>query len=134
MLGDFNAQIGKERIYRKVVGNYPAHKRTNKNGIRLLNLCKAFSLTLMSTHFKKLPRKQKTWISPNRYLGEFQIDHVAISSKNQKEILNVKVRKSFNVETDHYLTKIKTKLIPQSKRVKSTFKNKKFDIDKLRGI
>lgn len=35
LLGDFNAQIGIERMHRKTVGLYPAHKLTNKNGIPL---------------------------------------------------------------------------------------------------
>ena len=32
LLGDFNAQLGKERKYRKTIGEYPAHKWTNRNG------------------------------------------------------------------------------------------------------
>ncbi|XP_023210652.1 craniofacial development protein 2-like [Centruroides sculpturatus] len=96
LVGDFNAQIGKEKSVRNIVGKYPAHKRTNQNGLRLIELCKAFNLKLMSTNFKKLPRKQKTWRSPNPELGEFQIDHVAISKQNQKEILNVKIKKEQN--------------------------------------
>lgn len=34
LLEDFNALIEKEKVYRKFVGNIPAHKKTNKNGIR----------------------------------------------------------------------------------------------------
>lgn len=30
--GDFNAQIGREKIYQKSIGKYPAHKFTGKNG------------------------------------------------------------------------------------------------------
>lgn len=40
LMGDFNAQIGGERKYRPEVGLYPAHKRTNKNGERLIDLCR----------------------------------------------------------------------------------------------
>lgn len=65
LIGDFNAQVGKEKKYKKTVGNYPAHNRTNQNGIRLIELCQAHNMILKSTAFKKLPRKQKTWISPN---------------------------------------------------------------------
>lgn len=66
----------------------------------------------MSTHFKKRSSKQKTWRSPNIYIGEFQIDHVAISYPNHKEILNVQVRKGANIDSDDYLTRIKLKLEP----------------------
>ncbi|KAI5720012.1 hypothetical protein M8J77_000651 [Diaphorina citri] len=115
LLGDFNAQIGRERKHSKTVGPYPAHKRTNRNGERLIELCKGNNLKLMSTHFKKLPKQQKTWKSPNSNLGEFQIDHVAISFNHQKEVMNVKVRKGANIETDHYLTSIKMNFIPLQK-------------------
>ena len=61
LIGDFNAQLGKERKFRKTIGQFPAHKWTNKNGQRLVETCKNFNLKIMSTHFKKNPSKQKTW-------------------------------------------------------------------------
>lgn len=102
LVGDFNGQIGRERKYKAIVGEYPAHKRTNRNGERLVNFCTQFNLKLMSMHFKALLKKKKMWISPKPLLGEFQIDHVAITNRNRKEIINVKVKKSFNVDSDHY--------------------------------
>lgn len=118
LVGDFNAQIGKERKYKMIVGEYPAHNRTNTNGDRLINFCRQFNLTLMSTHFKALPRKKKTWISPNAMLGEFQIDHVAITTRNRREILNVKVRKSLKIDSDHYLSEIKVKFQPNRRQIR----------------
>ena len=35
LVGDFSAQLGRERKFRNIVGEYPAHKRTNRNGERL---------------------------------------------------------------------------------------------------
>ncbi|XP_046831398.1 uncharacterized protein LOC124429781 [Vespa crabro] len=94
LLGDFNAQIGRERIHRPIVGEYAAHQRTNRNGMRLITICKNYQMKVMSTFFRKLPRRAKTWISPNPMLGEFHIDHVAISKRNMTEIMNVKNFKS----------------------------------------
>ncbi|MFP3037177.1 MAG: endonuclease/exonuclease/phosphatase family protein, partial [Candidatus Karelsulcia muelleri] len=131
LLGDFNAQIGREKKFRKIVGDYPAHKRTNRNGERLIEMCRGMNLKLMSTNFRKIPRKQKTWRSPNPALGEYQIDHVAISFRNQKEIMNVKVKKSANIETDHYLTVIKTKLIPQRKIQRGECRIQRIDTETL---
>lgn len=133
LMGDFNAQLGKERKYRKTVGSFPAHKWTNLNGQRLVEICKTFNLKIMSTHFKKTPSKQKTWRSPNSYLGEFQIDHVAISYPYHKEILNVQVRKGFNIDSDHYLTRIKLKLKPQ-RHFKNSPQIPKFDSQKIGPI
>lgn len=36
-------------------------------------------LKIMSTYDMKYPQKQSTWNSPIQQIGEFQIDHVAIS-------------------------------------------------------
>jgi len=116
LLGDFNAQIGRERKFRNTVGDYPAHKRTNTNGERLIDLCRSTGLLLKSTAFKHLPRKQKTWTSPNPMIGEFQIDHVAISQKSSKEIQNVKVLRSANLDSDHYLSKVKVSFCPRNTR------------------
>lgn len=121
LLGDFNAQIGKEKKFKNIVGEYPAHSRTNRNGERLINMCKMFQLKLMSTHFRKLPRKAKTWRHPNPNLGEFQLDHVAISKRYITEIMNVKVIRNGEFDSDHYLSKIKIRFIP-SKTKKATKK------------
>lgn len=84
----------------------------------------------MSTHFKKKPSKQKTWRSPNTFIGEFQIDHVAISYPNHKEILNIQLRKGANIDSDHYLTRIKLKLKPL-KYLKKKPPQVKFEIQKI---
>ncbi|XP_068084853.1 uncharacterized protein [Anabrus simplex] len=65
LLGDINAQIGRERKLQNIVGKYPAHRRTNRNGERLIELCKAFNLVLKLTAFKHLPMKRNMWTSPN---------------------------------------------------------------------
>lgn len=131
LLGDFNAQIGKEKKYKTIVGNYPAHNRTNRNGIRLIELCQAHNLIFKSTAFKKLPRKQKTWVSPNPNIGEFQLDHVAIKKTYHKEIMNVRVLRGANLDSDHYLSKIKFKVIPKRKYIKQQIKGRKYSTEKL---
>jgi Reverse transcriptase (RNA-dependent DNA polymerase) len=120
LLGDFNAQIGREKFYKKTVGNYPAHKFTNKNGTRLIALCQQNNLKIMSTSLRKFPRKQKTWRSPIQQIGEFQIDHVAISFPVQKEIYDVQVRRGANIDSDHYLTRIKIKFTARRSYQKKT--------------
>lgn len=131
LLGDFNAQIGREKIYRHTVGEFPAHRFTNKNGTRLIELCQQNNLKIMSTSLRKDPRKQKTWRSPIQQIGEFQIDHVAISYPVQREIHDVQVRRGANVDSDHYLIRIKIKFTPKRIHQKKTYL-KKFDTKKLK--
>lgn len=115
LLGDFNAQLGKERKFRDTTGLYTKHKRTNKNGEKMINFCRNFGLKIMSTQFQKPLHKLTTWRSPNLKQGEYQIDHIAISKENTKEILNVRTRKGV-FESDHYLLQIKTKFQPKRRQ------------------
>ena len=69
LLGDFNAQLGKERKFNDTTGPHTKHKRTNKNGERLINFCRNFELKIMSTQFQKPPNKLTTWKSPNPRQG-----------------------------------------------------------------
>lgn len=131
LIGDFNAQIGKEKKNQKVVGDYPAHRRTNRNGERLIEVCRNCDLKLKSTSFKHLPRKMKTWKHPNPTMGEFQLDHVAISNKSNREILNVKVLRNANIDSDHYLSLVKMSIIPnnRSQKTNTPLKDKPLKID-----
>lgn len=132
LLGDFNAQIGREKIHQKTVGKYPAHKFTNKNGTRLVELCKQNNLKIMSTSLRKCPRKQKTWRSPIQQIGEFQIDHVAISYPVQKEIYDVQVRRGANIDSDHYLTRIKIKFTARRSHHQKKTEIQKYDTKKIK--
>ena len=114
-----------------IVGEYPARERTNKNGERLIEICRAHNLILKSTAFKRLPRKQKLWVSPNPNLGEFQIDHVAVTKLFHKEIQNVRVLKGANLDSDHFLSKIKINIILKRKRKANNLPLKGFDTEKI---
>ena len=123
LLGDFNAQLGKEKKFRDITGPHTKNKRTNKNGERLIDFCRNLVLKIMSTLFQKPAHKLTTWRSPNLKQGEYQIDHIAISKNNTKEILNIRTRKGI-FESDHHLLQIKTQFQPnrrkqrQPKRIK----------------
>ena len=130
ILGDFNAQLGKEKVYRKIIGKNSAHQNTNTNGTHLIDLCQQFNLKVMSTHFRKPTHKQKTWRSPIQHLGEYQIDHVAISHAHYRTIHDIQVRRGANIDSDHYITRVKIKFSPRKVQHKKTH-IQKFDISKI---
>jgi hypothetical protein len=37
LLGDFNAKVGREYIFKPTIGNESLHKDSNDNGVRLVN-------------------------------------------------------------------------------------------------
>jgi len=37
LLGDFNAKMGRENIFKTTIGNYSVHQDSNDNGVRTVN-------------------------------------------------------------------------------------------------
>lgn len=125
LIGDFNAQLGKERRYRDIIGKWPAQRRTNKNGEKLVDLCRNHNLISKSTYFKRKPHKLKTWKHPDHTKGEWQLDHVFMDKQYHREIYNVKVLRGVDTGSDHYVVKIKIKLTPNRKQYNQTPKLKR---------
>lgn len=51
VLGDLNAKIGKEAIFRPIIGNHSLHEITNDNGLRLIDFACGNGLVVKSTMF-----------------------------------------------------------------------------------
>jgi hypothetical protein len=117
MVGDFNAQIGKEEHNKNIAGKQTLHEKTNDNGERLCALAARTGMTIASTKFKHSQGKKATWLAPNgRY--ETQIDHILISRRRQAIIQDVHSNKAACADTDHYLVIAKVKQKKISRRNK----------------
>ena len=67
LLGDFNAKVGRENIFKPTNGQESLHQDSNDNGVRLVNMAKSKNLVVKST---MVPHIHKyTWTSPD---GETQ--------------------------------------------------------------
>jgi hypothetical protein len=51
MLGDFNAKVGREDIFKPKTGNESLHEISNDNGVRVVNFATSKKLTVKSTMF-----------------------------------------------------------------------------------
>jgi exonuclease III len=51
LLGDFNAKVGREDIFKSTIGNESLHEISNNNGVRLVNFATSKSLRVKSTMF-----------------------------------------------------------------------------------
>jgi hypothetical protein len=51
LLGDFNAKVSREDIFKPTTGNESLHKISNDNGVRLVNSAIPKNLTVKSTMF-----------------------------------------------------------------------------------
>lgn len=53
IMGDFNAKIGREPIYKKVIGNQSLHENSNDNGLRVIDFASSRDMLVSSTCFAR---------------------------------------------------------------------------------
>jgi exonuclease III len=51
LLGDFNAKVGREDIFKPTVGNESLHEISNDNGVRVVNFATSKNLIVKSSMF-----------------------------------------------------------------------------------
>jgi hypothetical protein len=51
LLGDFNAKVGREDIFKPTIGNDSLHETSNDNKVRILNFATSKNLRVKSTMF-----------------------------------------------------------------------------------
>lgn len=108
VLGDFNAKLGKENIFRTTIGNHSMHDITSENGLRLIDFASGGELVVKSTMFPRKDIYKGTWKAPNgRYTN--QIDHVMINTRFKNRIHDVKTVRGADCDFGPLHGKMKTK-------------------------
>ena len=51
LLGDFNAKVGRENIFKPTIGNESLHQHSNDNGVRIVIFATSKNLVVKSTMF-----------------------------------------------------------------------------------
>jgi hypothetical protein len=51
LLGDFSAKVGREDIFKPIIGNESLHEISNDNGVRVVDFARSKNLTVKSTMF-----------------------------------------------------------------------------------
>jgi hypothetical protein len=74
LLGDFNAKVGREDIFKPIIGNESVHEISNDNGVRVVNFATPKNLTVKSTMFPHRNIYKVTWMSHDGRTHN-QIDH-----------------------------------------------------------
>ena len=78
ILGDANAKLGNEDIYKEVSGKRTLHELSNRNGEMVLEFAMGNSLTVMSTQFQYRRIHKGTLLAPDRTTLN-PMDHVLMS-------------------------------------------------------
>ncbi|XP_008181820.1 uncharacterized protein LOC103309055 [Acyrthosiphon pisum] len=124
VLGDLNAKVGKETVFRPIIGSHSLHEVTNDNGLRLIDFACGNGLVVKSTMFPHKNIYKGTWMSPDgRYVN--QIDHILVSTRFKNCIQDIRTMRGADGDSDHYLVKGKMKV-----KIKKVTRNKGIVVDK----
>jgi hypothetical protein len=65
LLGDFNAKVGRENIFKPTIRNESLHESCNDNGVGVVNFAISKNLTIKSALFSHHNIHKFIWISPD---------------------------------------------------------------------
>jgi exonuclease III len=77
LLGDFDAKMGREDIFKLTIGNDSLHQDSNDNGVRVVNFATSKNLVVKSTMFPHRNIHKYTWTTPGGKTHD-QINHILI--------------------------------------------------------
>jgi exonuclease III len=90
LLGDFNAKVGREDIFKQTIGNDESlHESSNDNGVRLINFAPTKNLTVKSTMFPQHNIHKYTLTPPDGKIHN-QIDHILVGRRRHSNVLDVR--------------------------------------------
>ncbi|KAJ4430139.1 hypothetical protein ANN_22349 [Periplaneta americana] len=132
LLGDFNAKVGREDIFRPTIGKESLHAISSDNGVRLVNFATLKNLIVKSTTFPHKDIHKYTWTSPDG-LTHNQIDHILIDKRRHTSIVDNRTFRGADCNSDHYLVigELRERL-SVAKRVEQQVNITKFNILKLK--
>ena len=97
-----NAKVGREDIFKPIIGQESLHQDSNDNGVRIVNSATSKNLIVKSTMFPHRNIHKYTWTSPDGK-NHNQINHVLIDRRWQSSVLDVRSFRGAECDTDHYL-------------------------------
>ena len=102
LLGDFNAKVGSNNTSFETVMGKHGIGEMNENGELFADFCSFNKLVIGGSVFPHKRVHKATWVSPDGRT-ENQIDHICISSKFRRSLLDVRAKREADVASDHHL-------------------------------
>jgi len=125
LLGDFNAKVGRENVFKPTIRNESLHQHSNDNGVRTVTFATRCSPT-------------ETFIStPGPLDGKThnQIDHILIDRRRHSSILDIRSFRGADCDTDHYLVVAKLReRLAVCKQATQKFDGERFNVRKLNKL
>jgi endonuclease/exonuclease/phosphatase family metal-dependent hydrolase len=103
LLGDFNATVGREEIFKPTIGNESLHKISNDNGVKVVNFATSKNLGVQSMMSPHHNIHKYTWTSPDGKTHN-PIDHILVDRRRRHlNVLDVRSFRAADCGSDHYL-------------------------------
>jgi endonuclease/exonuclease/phosphatase family metal-dependent hydrolase len=97
LLGDFNAKVGKEDLFKPTIGNENLHEISNDSGVRVVN----FATSKNPTMFPHCNIHKYNWTSPDKKPHN-AIDLILVERRKHSSVLDVR---SFKACRNHLFRK-----------------------------
>ena len=104
ILGDFNAKVGKENVYKPTIGNERLRNETNNNGIKVIQFALSKVLYVRSTTFPHKNVHKETWYSTDGRTAN-QLDLVLISNRFRSAMTDIRALRGPDTGSVHNLLK-----------------------------
>jgi len=131
LLGDFNAKVGRDIIFKPTIRQESLHQDSNDNGVRIVNFATSKNLVVKSTMFPHRNIHKYTWTSPDDKTHN-QIDHVLIDRRWHSSVLDMRSFRGADCDTDHYLVIAKVReRLAMGKQAEQSFDRQRFKLREL---
>ena len=136
LLGDFNAEVGREKIFKSTVGNENLRRDSKDNGVRIMNFAISKNLVVKSMIFPHRNIHRYTWTSYNGK-SHNHTDHILIlvDRRWHSSILDVRFFRGIDYDNDHCLVvaKVRERLAVR-KQAAQKFYVERFNLGKLNEL
>jgi hypothetical protein len=134
LLGEFNAEVGREDIFTPTAGNERLEEIGNDNGIRVVNFATSKNLIVKSIMFPHCNIHKFTWM-PTKGNTRHQINHTLADRRWHSSVLDVRSFRGADCGIDHYLVveKVRERLAV-SIHTTHKFQMERFNLNKLNEV
>jgi exonuclease III len=130
VMGDLNAKVGNDNSgYERTMGVHGLGVQ-NDNGERLCEFCQMNGLVITGTLFPHKDIHKATWVSADGRVKN-QIGYLLISGQWRSSVLDSRVQRGADVNSDHYLVRNRIRLRLSTHRNKNKVKSR-LDVERLR--
>jgi endonuclease/exonuclease/phosphatase family metal-dependent hydrolase len=102
LLGEFNAKVGREDIFKPTIRNESLHEISNDNEVRLVNFATSKNFSVKSTMVAHRNIHKYTWTSQDGK-SHTQIDHILVDRRRHSNVVDVRPFRAEDCDSDHYL-------------------------------